>query len=757
MLNILRRIVQEINNAHNLGEAFQILVQRVREAINADACTIFLYDARTKQYLLIATDGLNPSCVGQTRLRHDEGIISLIGKQSEVFNLEDATAHTHYAFHKETGEEDFFALLGAPIIHHRQLLGVIIVQQKTKRRFEETEEAFLLTLAAQLATIISHSQSTGALNKLLDASYGNHEQELVLFGLPTVPGFAVGKALRLFSIADLETIPDRLVENIEEEIKSFHLALDATRDEIASLSQQLSSRLTKEDLALFDVYLKILESDTLINDITDHIKQGFWAQSALKKGIFSHVKQFEIIDDPYLHERANDLKYLGQRILSYLQNVHSEEITYHEDTILVGNNITAGDLAHATSGKIRGIVSAKGSVYSHVAILARAMSVPTVMGINSIPTQITDNTPLIVDGHYGQVIVSPSEKVIHDYHALIDQEKKLDIHLEELRKLPSETLDGYGVPLLINVGLPSDAAISLSQEADGIGLYRTEVPFMIRDSFPSEEEQRILYKQLLKSQAPKPVIMRTLDIGGDKSLPYFPIEEENPSLGWRGIRVTLDHPEIFLTQVRAMLMANIGLNNLRIMLPMISTLTEIDDAMLLIQKAHQEVLTKIPDAPFPPVGVMIEVPSAVYQSDLIAQRVDFVSIGSNDLTQYLLAVDRNNPHVASLYDTLHPAVLYALIQTVENVHRAGKMVSICGEMAGDPLSVILLLAMGFDALSMNASSLLRIKWVIRSFTLDAARQLLQEVLTFPHPHLIRKRLKEALEEYGLGKLIHGLK
>ncbi len=757
MLNTLRRIVQEISNAHNLGESLQILVQRVRVAISADACTVFLYDARTKQYILMATEGLNLHCVGQTRLRYDEGVVGQVGQRSEPLNLEDAPTHPQFSLHAETGEDTLHALLGAPIIHHRQLLGVIVVQQKTKRRFDETEEAFLVTLATQLAAIIAHAQTTGAVARLLDATYVNNNQEIALYGLATVPGFAIGKARRLFPLADLNIIPDKFIENIDEEIILFLKALSATKEDIASIGERLSTHLSKEDQALFDVYLRILESDSLINETLDHIKQGLWAQSALKKVIHNHIQQFEIMDDPYLRERASDLRDLGHRILSYLQNTQPNELAYEDDTILVGDEITATDLAHATTGKIIAIVSARGSTHSHVAILARAMGVPTVMGIASIPSQVSDGTPLIVDGYYGQVFIFPSEKITNDYQELIHQEEKLEAHLEELRRLPSETLDGHGIPLLINVGLPSDASISLTQEADGIGLYRTEVPFMIRDSFPSEEEQRILYRQLLKSQAPKPVIMRTLDIGGDKPLPYFPIEEENPSLGWRGIRVTLDHPEVFLTQVRAMMRANSGLNNLRIMLPMISAINEIDEALRLINKAYQEVVMEDAQTQLPPVGVMIEVPSAVYQSDLIAERVDFVSIGSNDLTQYLLAVDRNNARVASLYDSLHPAVLFALLQTVENVHKAGKRVSICGEMASDPLSVILLIAMGFDALSMNASSLLRIKWVIRSFTLDMARQLLQEALTLPHPHLIRKRLKEALEEYGLGSLIHGIK
>jgi len=293
----------------------------------------------------------------------------------------------------------------------------------------------------------------------------------------------------------------------------------------------------------------------------------------------------------------------------------------------------------------------------------------------------------------------------------------------------------------------------LAAGADGVGLYRTEFPFLMRDRFPSGEEQRIIYRQLLASFAPRPVILRTLDIGGDKPLPYFPIKEDNPFLGWRGIRITLDHPEIFLSQTRAMMRASDGLNNLRIMLPMITDVTEVDEAMRLLRKAYTEVRDEGFDIEMPQIGVMIEVPSAVYQARALSKRVDFLSVGSNDLTQYLLAVDRNNPRVASLYDALHPSVLRALIQVVENGHQEGKHVSICGEMAGDPAAVMLLIAIGFDSLSMNAAAIGRVRWIIRHITKKKAAELLHEVLNMESSVMIRCHMELALEKAGLGNLI----
>jgi phosphotransferase system enzyme I (PtsP) len=290
-------------------------------------------------------------------------------------------------------------------------------------------------------------------------------------------------------------------------------------------------------------------------------------------------------------------------------------------------------------------------------------------------------------------------------------------------------------------------------ESAGVGLYRTELPFMIRDRFPSESVQISNYRNVLNTFAPRPVILRTLDVGGDKPLPYFPIEESNPFLGWRGIRISLDHPEIFLTQVRAMLRAAIGFNNLQIMLPMICSVSEVDELKLLMQRAHDELQEDGFQVTMPRIGVMVEVPAAVYQAEELARRVDFLSVGTNDLTQYLLAVDRNNPRVAEIYDDLHPAVLRAVHQTVVRAAVYNRPVSICGELAGNPLATALLLGMGVTSLSMSASSLLRVKWVVRSLSRTRSRELLQAALQLEEAQAIRRLMEKALEEMGLGGLV----
>ena len=404
-------------------------------------------------------------------------------------------------------------------------------------------------------------------------------------------------------------------------------------------------------------------------------------------------------------------------------------------------------------GLLKGIISLKGADNSHVAILARAIGVPVVMGISGVNVAQLARQQVIIDGYYGIAYVAPSMALLQQYQNLLKEEQELNADLQTLRDLPAETPDGHCVALCVNIGIAADAGLSLTAGAEGVGLYRTEIPFLVRENFPTEAEQSAIYRQVLAAFAPRPVIMRTLDVGGDKSLPYFPINEDNPALGWRGIRVTLDHPEVFRVQLRAMLKASEGLNNLRIIFPMVSHIAELDEALRLLRQTYREVNEEGHMIDMPLVGAMIEVPAAVYQTRLLIRRVDFISVGSNDLAQYLLAVDRNNMRVARLYDTLHPSVLIALMHIVDEVHAEGKQVSICGEMAGDPVSAVLLLGMGYDAFSMNSSSLLRIRWVIRNFSLRTARDYLREAICMEEPHIIRRFLEQHLEAAGLGGLI----
>ncbi|MAE22676.1 MAG: phosphoenolpyruvate--protein phosphotransferase [Pseudomonas sp.] len=752
MLNTLRKIVQEVNAAKDLKAALSIIVQRVKEAMGSQVCSVYLLDPETNRFVLMATDGLNKRSIGKVSMAPSEGLVGLVGSREEPLNLEDAASHPRYRYFAETGEERYASFLGAPIIHHRRVMGVLVVQQKERRQFDEGEEAFLVTMSAQLAGVIAHAEATGSIRGL--GRQGKGVQEAKFVGVPGAPGAAVGTAVVVLPPADLNVVPDRSVDDIAAELELFDKALGWVREDMQELSEKLATQLRKEERALFDVYLMMLEDAALGNEVRKVIRTGQWAQGALRQVVLDHVNRFELMDDAYLRERASDVRDLGRRLLAYLQEERKTTLVYPDNTILVSEELSPAMLGEVPEGKLVGLISVTGSGNSHVAIFARAMGIPTVMGVVDLPYSKIDGIKLIVDGYHGEVFTNPSELLSKQYAEVVEEERQLTEGLDALRALPCETLDGHRMPLWVNTGLLADVARAQQRGAEGVGLYRTEVPFMVNERFPSEKEQLATYREQLQAFHPLPVTMRTLDIGGDKSLSYFPIKEENPFLGWRGIRVTLDHPEIFLVQTRAMLKASEGLNNLRILLPMISGTQELEEALHLIHRAWGEVRDEGTDVPLPPIGVMIEIPAAVYQPREPARQVDFLSVGSNDLTQYLLAVDRNNPRVADLYDFLHPAVLQALQKVVNDAHLEGKPVSICGEMAGDPAAAVLLLAMGFDSLSMNATNLPKVKWLLRQVTQSKATELLGQVMTMDNPHLIYSTLHLALRNLGLGRVIN---
>lgn len=758
MLKILKRIVQDVTTATQLTDALTILVQRVRKAVNADAVSVFLIDNKHAEYVLIATEGLNKQAESRVRVGLDSGLIGLVGRREEPINIENAPTHPDFYQHSLLGEEHLNAFLGVPIIQHRKLYGVLTVQQIEQRCFDDAEEAFLITLAAQLGGIIAHAEATGELAQLTQPKpLGTDKVDLApmaLTGVGSVPGVGIGTAVVVYPPADIDAVPRRTVEDLDAELAAFFHALQMAREDMQRLSKRMKATVDEDEHALFDVYLRILDKDSLGAEVEHVIREEHLsAQAALAVVIKKHVQLFESMEDDYLRERASDFRDLGRRVLAELQWSQREEIVYPRRTILIGEEITAAALAEVPEGYLVGVVSAKGANNSHVAILARALGVPTVMGVRGLKIEHLSRRAVVVDGYYGHVYVSPSKTVLAEFKKVAQEEQELNQSLVSLRDKPAETLDNYRVSLQVNTGLAMDAGLSMSVGAEGVGLYRSEVPFMSRDRFPSEDEQHIIYRQILKAFAPRFVTMRTLDIGGDKILPYFPVEEDNPYLGWRGIRVTLDHPDVFLMQVRAMMRASEELNNLRIMLPMVTTLSEVEEAAYLVGQAYEELLEEGYRIERPKLGVMVEVPAAVYLARELAKRVDFLSVGSNDLTQYLLAVDRNNARVAGLYDVFHPAMLRTLMKVVEGGHAAGIEVSICGEMASDPLAVILLLAMGFDTLSMNSTSLPRVKWVIRNISLAQARKVLADVLELEHPAEIRLYLQKALEDEGLGGLI----
>ncbi|MDX1653964.1 MAG: phosphoenolpyruvate--protein phosphotransferase, partial [Candidatus Competibacteraceae bacterium] len=742
-------IVQEVGSAADLHQALNLIVRRTAASLGVDVCSVYLAEADGGQYVLRATQGLNPTAVGRVRLPPQEGLVGLVAQRREPVNLEEAADHPRFRFFPETGEEDCHSFLGVPIIHYRRVLGVLVIQHGERRPFGAQEVAFAVTLAAQLAGAIDHALALGDEQPLAERPLPS-----CLKGVRGAPGLALGTLVLPHPLASLESVPTRSAADPDAEAQALCRAVAAVRRELADSGQRLGELLPAEERALFEAFVMLLnEDDSLVQDSLGRIRAGQWAPGAWRDTIRDHARVFDGTEDSYLRTRGEDIRDLGRRVLVQLRARESPGEPLPEQTILVGEEISVAQIAQVPLERLAGIACLKGSALSHVAILARALGIPAVMRLGQWPVGYLEGCQAVVDGHQGRVFVEPSAALLKEYHRLKAQDVALTRQLERLRDLPAETPDGYRIPLTIKAGLTSDVGAARACGAQGVGLYRTEFIFMVRQSFPGEEEQRRLYREVLESFAPQPVTMRTLDVGGDKTLPYFPIREDNHFLGWRGMRLTLDHPEIFITQLKAMLAANRDLGNLRLLFPMLTIVEELDEALALLRRAQAELAETGIDTPLPPVGAMIEVPSAVYQAGDLARRVDFLSLGSNDLVQYLLAVDRENPRVANLYDPLHPAVLKALNQVVVAGQAQGVPVTLCGEMAGDPASALLLLGLGLDGLSCTATNLPRIKWLIRSVTQAQARRLAAEAMTLERAAQVRERVEAQLRAVGLEELL----
>ncbi|GGW80013.1 phosphoenolpyruvate--protein phosphotransferase [Alteromonas halophila] len=758
-LTTLKSIVQEMNQIPELDKALFRLATRVKHTVNVDSCSIYLADYEHQEFILKATDGLHPDAVEQVRIGFSEGLIGLVGQREEPLNIENAHQHPRFKHYDEVQEENLNAFLGTPIIHQRKVLGVITLQQQQMRRFSENEEAFLVTLATQLALEITNADIRGALGT--NTSFGTALRQKNVVGIPGSPGLAVGKGFPPDRSFSLRTWVVRRTNSPQDEIQVYRKAVEITREQVDSLSKSLDDGIPDDVKSIFQLYHHLLDANSLGREVEEKVRQGWDAGSSLKMVVDAYATRFQEMDDPYMQERAIDIVDLSNRILTnILIEAKGKKIVEKqplEDSILVAEEVSATMLAEFPRDKLKGIISIKGSANSHAAILARAMGVPAVMGCQSLSPALLEEKDILLDGYSGEVIVSPERTIRSEFIHLIEEEEAISERINAESDQPCQSQDGCRMSLFINAGLSAEAELGSANMGAGIGLFRTEIPFMMRERFPSEKEQVELYRQILSAAPDLPITMRTLDVGGDKPLPYFPINEENPFLGWRGVRLTLDHPEIFLVQIRAMLRASIGFDNLQIMLPMISSVGEVEEARRLIDQAFFEIRDEIKDSGErlnkPRIGIMLEVPSVLYQLPQLAKQVDFFSVGSNDLTQYLLAVDRNNTRVAGLYNSYHPAVLGALYDIVKQANVSQVPVTVCGEIAGEPGGAILLMGMGYRRLSMNAFNLRKVNWLIRNVNLSESKHLLSRALTSSSHQEVFLHLNQYLESKGLGGLI----
>ena len=746
MLTRLREIVEKVASAPRLNEALDILVTDVCQAMETEVCSVYLADNDRRCYYLMATRGLKKPRGRTVALAFDEGLVGLVGRLAEPINLADAQKHPSFKYIPAVKEDRFRAFLGVPIIQRRQLLGVLVVQQRELRQFDESEESFLVTLATQMAAILSQSQ--------LNALFGQYRQTRIR-ALPASSGVAIAEGWMDVSLPLMEQVYEASTLDTASERERLTGALEEAANEFRRYSKRYAAGAQKETAAIFDLYSHLLSDARLRRELFAEVDKGAVAEWAVKKIIEKFAEQFAALSDGYLKERAGDLRTLGQRLLFHLDDSIQGPNTWPARIILVADELSATTLAEVPQDRLAGVVVRDGAANSHAAIMVRALGIPTVMGADIQPSLLHGHT-LIVDGYRGELLVDPEPVLLQEYQRLISEENELSRLAEDDLQRASELKSGERVKVMLNAGLSPEHEEKLGSFVDGIGLYRTEIPFMLQSGFTSEEEQVAQYQGMLQMFNSKPVTLRTLDIGADKQLPYMPISEENPCLGWRGIRITLDQPEIFLIQVRAMLRANAATGNLSILLPMVTSLEEVDEARRLIDRASREVEEMIGYAiPRPRLGVMLEVPSMVFMLPQLASRIDFISVGTNDLTQYLLAVDRNNTRVASMYDSLHPAVLRALAMIAHDAERFGIDLRLCGEMAGDPMCVTILIGLGYRHLSMNGRSVARVKYLLRRIDIEEAQELSRRSLDAQMTAEVRHQVAAFMERRGLGGLIRG--
>jgi phosphoenolpyruvate-protein phosphotransferase (PTS system enzyme I) len=553
-------------------------------------------------------------------------------------------------------------------------------------------------------------------------------------GIPVSPGVAIGKAFVLHSETSFNIPPHPIKDDeVWKEIARFEDALTRTRAEILGIRKKISNQIGRESSDIFNAHLMILEDRTLIEDVIAIVKEKkVNCEHAFASVVQKYFMAFAQIDDNYLKERIADIKDIGRRIL---HNLYGEEQSFEkldEKGIVISHDLSPSDTAMFDKEKVLAFVTEIGGPTSHTAILGRSMEIPAVVGMDTVTQKVKTGDMVIVDGTKGVLIINPDTTTIEDYTQRGKRFSEANTELDKLRNLTAETTDKRRIILAANIEFHDEIPSVLSHGAEGIGLYRTEYLYMNRTDLPNEEEQHRAYKQVAEKMAPHPVIIRTLDLGGDKFLSSLEVPHEmNPFLGWRAIRFCLTRVDVFKTQLRAVLRASVH-NNLKVMYPMISNVQELKRANEILQECREELKKEgIPFDSKMEVGAMIEIPSAAIISDILAREVDFFSIGTNDLIQYALAVDRVNEKIAYLYEPTHPAILQLIKQVVDNGHKHKRWVGSCGEMSGDPGIAILLLGLGIDEISASPFVLPKVKRAIRAVSFKDAKRIADRALQFP--------------------------
>ena len=772
-LRTLEDISSIILHSHDLSETLDNIVAIVARRMGSDVCSIYLLEADGETLVLKATKGLSKASVNRTSMKVHEGLSGLVVESRGMVMTDNAPAHPRYKYFKETREEKFLSFLGLPLFERKTPIGVIVIQTREARSFSADEISALRTITFQIGSIVHNA-------RLLD-SIQHKEQERAWFeqelaklkgsypsggtdarkavrpspsgraftGTPVSPGFCRGRIYILDRFSD-KVIKLAKVGSKSEEQRKFGDALEKVKIQTLYMEKRVSETLSEDDAAIFHTHLMILEDRGFSGKVGDLIEQGMGATRAVHEVVQHYVQAFSDMEDPYLRERSADMEDIGRRIIDSLEGNGKTALKLKEQRVIVAEEIFPSDLAMLEHGKILGIVTEKGNVYSHAAIMAKSLGIPAVLGIDGLMDGANVKDEIIVDGTSGHVYLNPDGAVKNEYERLERDYAGRLKEMEGLRDLPAVTSDGTKIVLNANIGLISDVKVAHLHGAEGVGLYRTEFPYMARSGFPSRTEQAAIYRKILEEFPGQPVNIRTLDIGGDKALHYFNHpREDNPFLGWRSIRISLEQQDIFREQLAGILLASTA-GTPTIMFPLVSCVEEIRlireilaTVRFELEREGHELRRDIP------LGIMIEVPAAVQIVEFLLAEVDYVSIGTNDLIQYTLAADRNNERVKRYYNPHHPSVLHSIKRVADAAAKAGKKASVCGEMAADPLNALLMAGMGIREFSLSAPSIPLVKQAIRGHSMAECRRLARAVLACRSNTEVMRTLAAAREKLGL--------
>lgn len=707
------------------GSSAQARLDRVVEIIArsmiAEVCSIYL--RRTSEELeLFATEGLNREAVHNTRLRLSEGLVGEVARSGQPLNLNDAPSHPSFSYRPETGEDPYNSFLGVPLLRGGRTIGVLVVQNMAMRTYGEDEVEDLQIIAMVLAEMVAGDLVSD--DELKDIEIAPQRPER-LKGSSFADGIAIGTVI----LHEVPVTPDHLLSDdaIAEEARLL-TAIGDLRDQIDQMFEGQHG-LAGPTFDVLETYRMFAHDRGWTRNLVEAVRSGLTAEAAVERVRNEQRAKLNNARDAYMRERLHDLEDLGNRLLRVLAGRNTVAREIPDNAILVARDLGPADLLEYDRKKLKGILLEEGSAANHAAIVARALQIPCVGRLDRLRDKVNQGDQVVVDGETGEAYLRPRPDILGAAVARMDMRAARRAEFEKLKDVDAVTRDGHRVALLMNAGLEFDLEIMHETGAEGIGLFRTEFQFMVSEDLPRLKRQTELYERVMDAAGDKPVIFRTLDLGGDKILPYMETErEENPALGWRAIRMGLDRPALLRMQVRALLTAAKG-RELRIMFPMVASVDEFRQARELVDIECQWARRR--GRPLPlvlRVGVMIECPSLLFHLDALLPMVDFASVGTNDLTQYLFAADRTNPRMSDRYDVLSPPMLRALSTIQKAAEDSGTPVSVCGEIAGKPLEAFVLIALGFNRLSMPPAGIGQVKRMILSLDREQASKAIRKLM-----------------------------